>query len=408
MRHRRKRFHYKKIGKRTLSLLLSVLLCLQIIDFSMIKSIAAEITEVESSSVSDTGTDTETDAIDDTDSEESTDTEEDQGTVNNEIEYEDLNVSSDYALTSDMDVNNLNLSWGTLDLAGHQINIHGNLNAENGSLKVNKGYVNCLGDMTFSSWRSSLIMTNINDYVFVNGSFIWNIGNTNETSSGTIEIKGDFSDNRTDSSNCFKSFGENRVVLSGTTRQNIVQASPYSFINVLEITNTSTDGIYADKPISAGDVIRNGVNITYPVSGTFGWTLQEDEVINTDLYLIGDELNLNGHTLTIHGSLTQAAGKVVVNGGTLNIDQDYKLQSIEYDENNNQIYSYSTGFLIMTNANDTINVNGDFVTESLVMTPLELFVNVAMTVCVGAAVLATVWSLVDYVIRFKDAIKVDE
>ena len=51
---------------------------------------------------------------------------------------------------------------------------------------------------------------------------------------------------------------------------------------------------------------------------------------------------------------------------------------------------------------------GDFVTESLVMTPLELFVNVAMTVCVGAAVLATVWSLVDYIIRFKDAIKVNE
>ena len=51
---------------------------------------------------------------------------------------------------------------------------------------------------------------------------------------------------------------------------------------------------------------------------------------------------------------------------------------------------------------------GDFVTESLVMTPLELLVNVAMTVSIAAAVLATVWSLVDYVVRFKDAIKVDE
>ena len=192
MRHRRKRFHYNKIGKRTLSLLLSVLLCLQIVDFSMIKSIAAEITEVESTSVSDTDTDTETDEVDDTDSdsEESADTEEDQGTVNNEIEYEDLNVSSDYTLTSDMDVNNLNLSWGTLDLAGHQINIHGSINATNGSLNVNKGYVNCFGDMTFSSSRSRLIMNNINDYVFVNGNYIWNSGNTNDITSGTIEIKG--------------------------------------------------------------------------------------------------------------------------------------------------------------------------------------------------------------------------
>ena len=369
MRHRKKRFHYKKIGKRTLSLLLSVLLCLQIVDFSIIRSIAAEITEVESTSVGDTDTDIdsddETDTVVDSDSEESTDTEEGQGTVNDEIEYEDLNISSDYTLTADIDVNNLNLSWGTLNLDGHQINIHGDFNAAGGSLNVNKGFVNCLGNFTFTSRWSSLIMSTPKDYVFVSGDFIWNIGNTNDTTSGTIEIKGDFSDNRSDSSYLFNSSGENKVVLSGVTQQKIVQTSPYSFINTLEITNTSTDGIYADKPISAGDVIRNGVNITYPVSGTFGWTLQDDEVIDTDLYLTGDELNLNGHTLTIHGNLTQAAGKVIVNGGTLNINQNYKLQSIEYDENNDQISSYSTGYLIMTNENDVVNVNGDFVTASV-------------------------------------------
>lgn len=51
---------------------------------------------------------------------------------------------------------------------------------------------------------------------------------------------------------------------------------------------------------------------------------------------------------------------------------------------------------------------GDFVTQSLVMTPFELLINVGMTVSVAAAVLATVWSLIDYIARFKDAVKVDE
>ena len=51
---------------------------------------------------------------------------------------------------------------------------------------------------------------------------------------------------------------------------------------------------------------------------------------------------------------------------------------------------------------------GDFVTQSLVMTPFELLINVGMTVSVAASVLATVWSLVDYIVRFKDTVKVDE
>ena len=51
---------------------------------------------------------------------------------------------------------------------------------------------------------------------------------------------------------------------------------------------------------------------------------------------------------------------------------------------------------------------GDFVTQSLVMTPIELLINIGMSVSVAAAVLATVWSLIDYIARFKDSVKVDE
>lgn len=51
---------------------------------------------------------------------------------------------------------------------------------------------------------------------------------------------------------------------------------------------------------------------------------------------------------------------------------------------------------------------GDFVTQSLVMTPIELLINIGMSVSVAAAVLATVWSLIDYIARFKDSVNVDE
>lgn len=51
---------------------------------------------------------------------------------------------------------------------------------------------------------------------------------------------------------------------------------------------------------------------------------------------------------------------------------------------------------------------GDFVTQSLTMTPIELLINIGMSVSVAAAVLATVWSLIDYIARFKDSVKVDE
>lgn len=50
----------------------------------------------------------------------------------------------------------------------------------------------------------------------------------------------------------------------------------------------------------------------------------------------------------------------------------------------------------------------DFMEYSMVMSKFYLCINIAMTVCVSAAILATIWSLIDYVIRFKDDIKVDE
>ena len=54
------------------------------------------------------------------------------------------------------------------------------------------------------------------------------------------------------------------------------------------------------------------------------------------------------------------------------------------------------------------NVYGAFIANSISMTVFSLIINIFMTVFVSLAVLATVWSLVDYIVRFKDSVNVEE
>lgn len=51
---------------------------------------------------------------------------------------------------------------------------------------------------------------------------------------------------------------------------------------------------------------------------------------------------------------------------------------------------------------------GGFLTKSINMNAFQLFVNVFMTVCIAGAVIATIWSLVDYTLKFKKYINVEE
>ncbi len=56
----------------------------------------------------------------------------------------------------------------------------------------------------------------------------------------------------------------------------------------------------------------------------------------------------------------------------------------------------------------TANTFGAFFVDSVSMTIPALFVNVFMSVTVATAFLATLWSLIDYIVRFKDDINVEE
>lgn len=51
---------------------------------------------------------------------------------------------------------------------------------------------------------------------------------------------------------------------------------------------------------------------------------------------------------------------------------------------------------------------GAFLFNSMKMTEVQLLINVFMSVCITGAVIATIWSLVDYTLKFKKYINVEE
>ena len=57
---------------------------------------------------------------------------------------------------------------------------------------------------------------------------------------------------------------------------------------------------------------------------------------------------------------------------------------------------------------NTYNTMGIFFEKATSMTTPELLINVLMTISIGAAVVATIWSLIAYIIRFKKDINVEE
>ena len=78
-----------------------------------------------------------------------------------------------------------------------------------------------------------------------------------------------------------------------------------------------------------------------------------------DVYVSSD-LNLNGYKCTVYGNLIQSRGTLTLNGGTLDVSGDYRMEYENVDSTGNVSYSYGYAILNMTNANDRVNVGGTF------------------------------------------------
>ncbi len=94
-----------------------------------------------------------------------------------------------------------------------------------------------------------------------------------------------------------------------------------------------------------------------------GMTLDNDYVVEGDVFLNTGTLDLNGHTLIIEGNLYQPGGTVDINSGMLKVTGDYRIQSQSIGSNGEKTWSDSYGYLKMINESDYLTV-GEFVCQN--------------------------------------------
>lgn len=229
----------------------------------------------------------------------------------NEIEvntFQSIDINSDMVLQSDMEVGNLSLNSGNLNLNGHKLVVNGSLIQTDGNLTINKGELIVKENYSLTNGAyGRLIMTNINDYVSVEGNFYVQGYNSHNgyLMDGVLEVKGDFTQ-RIYSYGYAENFiaaGSHRVILSGDKKQTVDFSNAESMFNILEIKNYSEEGIVFKTPLNAAELIDNGCRVVFPNGDVLGWTLTEDEIREGDLYLAAGELNLNGQKLVVKGDL---------------------------------------------------------------------------------------------------------
>ncbi|MDO6721116.1 hypothetical protein Q4575_17025, partial [Psychrosphaera sp. 1_MG-2023] len=182
----------------------------------------------------------------------------------------------------------------------------------------------------------------------------------------------------------FQATVSHKVILSGESKQVISfedAAVNSSHFNYLEITNTSNEGVtfesvaYVTNGLaSTVSQINNSHNIhianrfsidegNWPFDLTIAGSvsLEKNQEIVGNLYL-DNSLNLNGFNLTVNGNVEQHAGILQMAGGYLTIGGDYRMQIP--DDSTDSGYTFSNGFLKMTNPNDYMLVHGDFYMDS--------------------------------------------
>ncbi len=274
-------------------------------------------------------------------------------TVGSFEQYSNFDVSGyTFTVTNDLvEKGNITLNEGT-------VNVKGNAWVESGELNLNNGRMNVDGNLKFQKQDGTnggrLRMDDENDYLFVNGDFVYQCGvwSSDWLTNGTLEVKGNFVQKSGTYDN-FNAYSNHKVILSGTGDQNVSFENPNnSGVNILETTNANVN--------------LNDVRVT---------TLDKDVVVG-DFTQYGS-LDLNGHTLTVTGDLVQR-GNIDVNGGNLVVKGDYLLESGTLDLNDGKVtvdgdfraqtkdtsdgqVTYTNGGrLRMDNENDYLLVNGDF------------------------------------------------
>ena len=198
-------------------------------------------------------------------------------------------------------------------------------------------------------------MTGENSRVLVKGSYYQKAAKVPAMTKGVLELKGNVT-----VIGKLGSEENHRVVLSGEKEQHISLQEGASF-SILELQNTSEEGVIVDAAAAWDTLIRNGCKLSFGENGGYqGYTLTGDESVSGEFVLLGGTLDLNGHTMTISGNLIQSGGKIILNGGSLIVEGDYRRQTREKNEDGSFRYGGTDSSLVMNTNEDYILVKGDF------------------------------------------------
>lgn len=151
---------------------------------------------------------------------------------------------------------------GTLDLNGSTLTVEGDLIQTGGVLKVNNGTLIVKGDYNITN-SSYLEMLEEDDKVIVEGDFLMASHNDHDNylKAGRLEIKGDFRQKTTHDSYNFLTSGTHRVVLNGSEKQVVAFDHPFgSYFNILEINNTSSEGVEFSSSITITQLFNHHQN----------------------------------------------------------------------------------------------------------------------------------------------------
>lgn len=264
-----------------------------------------------------------------------------------------LDVKGNVVLTEDMSVRYVFWSdSATLDLNGYKLIVSEEYNMDTGTLKLNGGLLQCEKECKVTG-KASVIMNQVNDHLLVAGDL--KLSGKIDFQDGIIEAKGNVTVN-----SLFQAQKNAVFIFSGEQKQTVKASDGSDFGHVI-VQNYSTDGLYIQGGFQYQTLEDNGCNISYAdIGGIRGYQLTEDEEFDGTFRLMTGTLDLNGHTLTIHGDFIQEAGTVLVNGGNLSVEGDYRLEKRKVDSNNQVTYAKSTGIITMKSDADYLYVAGNF------------------------------------------------
>lgn len=270
----------------------------------------------------------------------------------------------------------ININGGTLIVNGDLYHASGEIFLNGGKLIISGNYriqavQKTSGSVKFIQSTGTLVMDNPADYVKVSGDFYTQSTNAysenryprrNAFSNGVMEILGGFHQiSASANKNNFYALNSHKVIFSGTTPQNISFESNTSCFNQLEVKNSniiwsnhmSVNSFVSDANIIPSDLLIDKVDINAKTV-----TFNGDVTVEADV-------RINRGKMVVKGNLLQSNGEMYLNGGTLKVEKDYRIQA---KQNNALTGSYdyiqSLGTIVMDEEADLLQVLGDFYTQS--------------------------------------------